>query len=708
MMYLSRKLTLIIFLLLLQISSQGQDIIAHYPFDNNAMDISGNNNNGIMIGGVQAAADRFGNPCGALLFNGMDGYIEVPNSRTLKSPVNTFSATCWFKMQTTTYNWLTMICKGGNSVETPDNPQYRVQVFQSPSQSTVSLNTEFTEYDNSFNSHLFQNDIWNFYALVYDGENVKTYLNGREIWRFSYSNPLVQNDEPLHIAKDIPGAIEFFNGCLDDLRIFSSALDEKEVVKIYNDNAYASFDHDFNLLCPDNINVNTDKNKCFAVIDFDQPLLDVKCGSAKIKQIAGPSTGSEFPIGPTTLIFEAESNFGIKKSCYSKVIVKDIEPPFFNQINDTLLLIEDASNGTIFNYSMPIAMDNCSSTVKLKNGMPSGSKFPEGKSILTFIATDNSGNQAELNYAVKVIKKSGSGLAACPENIRKANDLHKCGAIVNYSIPDSINQKALKLMEGNTSGSFYKVGDTKNRYKNSDSYECSFMVTVFDDEKPVIKCQSDTTIFFNKTQKGARFYYPKPKATDNCKVDSLNQINGLKSGEIFPIGITENIFIAKDLYGNSAQCSFTVTVIDTTKIEETFTETVFIKNVLKDSIKYRKRPLEFNKCVLTMMLYDDSQQDMDTISVYFNGKEIIQKELIKIKKNGTLNRALILEPGINNYFIFKAWNEGTISPNTLRVEFYEGYYLDKMTKLKRKNPVETIVMHAKVGVASAISLKCKN
>ncbi len=109
-----------------------------------------------------------------------------------------------------------------------------------------------------------------------------------------------------------------------------------------------------------------------------------------------------------------------------------------------------------------------------------------------------------------------------------------------------------------------------------------------------------------------------------------------------------------------------------------------------------------------MMLYDDSQQDMDTISVYFNGKEIIQKELIKIKKNGTLNRALILEPGINNYFIFKAWNEGTISPNTLRVEFYEGYYLDKMTKLKRKNPVETIVMHAKVGVASAISLKCKN
>jgi hypothetical protein len=106
-------------------------------------------------------------------------------------------------------------------------------------------------------------------------------------------------------------------------------------------------------------------------------------------------------------------------------------------------------------------------------------------------------------------------------------------------------------------------------------------------------------------------------------------------------------------------------------------------------------------------MYDDSKQDGDTVSLFFNGNEVVEKQLITIKNNGTIDVSLELVPNVNNYFIFKAWNEGSISPNTLRIEFYEGYYIDKMQKLKRKKPTEMIVMHAKVGVASAISLKCK-
>ena len=87
---------------------------------------------------------------------------------------------------------------------------------------------------------------------------------------------------------------------------------------------------------------------------------------------------------------------------------------------------------------------------------------------------------------------------------------------------------------------------------------------------------------------------------------------------------------------------------------------------------------------------------------------MVKKELIKIKKNGTINRAIVLEPNQDNYFIFKAWNEGSLSPNTLKVEFYEGYYLDNLKKLNRKMPVKSIVMYSRVGVTSAISLKCKN
>ena len=130
-----------------------QKLIAHYPFDNSTSDISGNKNDGKIFGGVTVTADRFGNPCGALNFNGTDGYIEVPNSISLQSPILSFSATCWFKIENLPLlngiRWLTLICKGNQSLESISNPQYRVQTFQSALQSTISINTDFTEYLNA-------------------------------------------------------------------------------------------------------------------------------------------------------------------------------------------------------------------------------------------------------------------------------------------------------------------------------------------------------------------------------------------------------------------------------------------------------------------------------------------------------------------------------------------------------------------------------
>src|ERR1044071_2796197 len=45
--------------------SFSQTLVAHYRFDNDASDISGNKNHGRIIGGVESTPDRFGSPCGA-------------------------------------------------------------------------------------------------------------------------------------------------------------------------------------------------------------------------------------------------------------------------------------------------------------------------------------------------------------------------------------------------------------------------------------------------------------------------------------------------------------------------------------------------------------------------------------------------------------------------------------------------------------------
>ena len=52
-----------------------------------------------------------------------------------------------------------------------------------------------------------------------------------------------------------------------------------------------------------------------------------------------------------------------------------------------------------------------------------------------------------------------------------------------------------------------------------------------------------------------------PTATDNCGV-TITQIAGLRSGAIFPVGITTNTFEIKDPSGNSVTTSFTVDIRD--------------------------------------------------------------------------------------------------------------------------------------------------
>ena len=52
--------------------------------------------------------------------------------------------------------------------------------------------------------------------------------------------------------------------------------------------------------------------------------------------------------------------------------------------------------------------------------------------------------------------------------------------------------------------------------------------------------------------------------SDNCGLRATNQLAGLPSGSLFPVGTTTNTFEVVDASGNhSASCTFVVTVIDT-------------------------------------------------------------------------------------------------------------------------------------------------
>lgn len=554
-------------MVMLSSNAYSQTLVAHYSFDNNAKDISSNNNHGSIIGGVTSAKDRFGNPCGAMSFDGKDGYIEIPTSASLESISNYLSVSCWFYIPKTAQNSvmrdLTLICKGDQSSETKSNPQYRVQVLQMTNQSTVSINTGFTKNDNNYRNHLIEFDKWNFYCLTYDGNEVKTYLNGNLVWNFPFNTTFELNKSPLHIGKDMPGGIEYFRGTLDDLKIFNGVLSQQQISSSFADKSGADFNEEFSMVCPSNIIVSTPKNSCSAQVNFKLPTVTSYCGTPTVKQIAGLASGSQFPLGSSVVAFLAEGQFHLKSACDFSITVNDNVPPVITCNTDTTIIADATTTiGINYKYNLPVASDNCSiSEVKLIEGLNSNSTFTFGTTKLKFQATDKSGNISVCSYNVTVIQTATQTAIDTP---------------VNKPEPPHKNKQPIA---------------------------------------PPIKVDNDSI--------------------------------------------------------------------------------------------YYEHELKFDDCTITVVMYDDGEEDNDTISLYYNGKIIVDYEMIRLKQNGPIIKALVLNPDELNLLVSKAWNVGKVPPNTLKIEFYEGNLTRDVKSLKKKKPVAVKVIHSRPGLAGAIKLQCK-
>ena len=73
---------------------------------------------------------------------------------------------------------------------------------------------------------------WHHYAVTWDGQEVQFYLDGNAIGSTALTDALQANTEPLMIGCDPPGQAEYFNGKLDEIRIYNRALSEAEIQQL--------------------------------------------------------------------------------------------------------------------------------------------------------------------------------------------------------------------------------------------------------------------------------------------------------------------------------------------------------------------------------------------------------------------------------------------------------------------------------------------
>ncbi|WP_158281889.1 HYR domain-containing protein, partial [Winogradskyella wandonensis] len=169
--------------------------------------------------------------------------------------------------------------------------------------------------------------------------------------------------------------------------------------------------------CPADINLNVDAGNCSAVATFATPAGDDNCGVASVIQTAGLPSGSAFPVGTTLVTFEVTDTAGLTAECSFNVVVTDNEPPTIDCPADINLNVDAGNCSAVATFATPAGDDNCAvASVIQTAGLPSGSAFPVGTTLVTFEVTDTAGLTAECSFNV-VVTDNEPPTIDCPADI---------------------------------------------------------------------------------------------------------------------------------------------------------------------------------------------------------------------------------------------------------------------------------------------------
>ena len=229
---MERIYILFVFALLIQSANAAliDNLQLHTPFDGNADDTSGNGNHGIVYGAT-LTADNEGNPNSAYLFNGVDSYIDFGSSDLGLTGSSEITFCAWIKPdQPTTYHshilsseqfyrpYTMKTCGLGSAVK---------------AQCAIRTVDEGAYIEGDTGGIIIGN--WYHILCKYDGSIASIYVDGELQNSVSLSGLLsVPFQHILAGAQPTSPPKSFFNGAIDDIRIWNRALSEDEIIEVFS------------------------------------------------------------------------------------------------------------------------------------------------------------------------------------------------------------------------------------------------------------------------------------------------------------------------------------------------------------------------------------------------------------------------------------------------------------------------------------------
>jgi hypothetical protein len=255
--------------------------------------------------------------------------------------------------------------------------------------------------------------------------------------------------------------------------------------------------------CPANVTANADAD-CEVAVALGTPATTGDNVVVTSSRSDGKPLNAPFTSGTTTVTWTASNSSGTE-SCTQTVIIIDVTPPVINVPNPA-----------------PVSADaNCQAVIPDLTGSPG--------------ITDNCACD------------SSDSTEACAGHSRIAVTQSPApGTVVGFG-PHVITLTANDGSDNNAGAG------------NTTTAQVTF--TVNDTTPPAISCPVNITVYLplNTTATSMPVSYPAATATDNCGTPTISYSKA--SGSSFNVGTTTVTATANDGHGNTASCTFNVTVL---------------------------------------------------------------------------------------------------------------------------------------------------
>ncbi len=205
------------------------DYIGYWRFEGNVNDET-RNNNGILYRGSSPGTGTYETGVfeQALRLNGVDEYVNVGSGSTDITKNITVSA--WFN---TNKNQRQAIVARGSVNAVPLNQQYNLWLDLPSGYIQFVVSDGGSNYKASTSPFFVQMSTWYHAVGIWDGTKVHLYINGvlKNSANASFESMNQRSDNTLIGSKG--AGSYFFNGTLDEVMIYSRALNESEIQQIY-------------------------------------------------------------------------------------------------------------------------------------------------------------------------------------------------------------------------------------------------------------------------------------------------------------------------------------------------------------------------------------------------------------------------------------------------------------------------------------------